>query len=167
MLEGVISPKGNPGPASFYEEFVETIYKQMDEKHPVWVVSHAGHVVPDDPELSRKLPPYKGVVYNSLKRIKCILNLTIPCSGNESLFDLQGQINHKIAFIDEFVDDDCDLILAGHSIGCKMAMEVMRHFKRTPTRLRIRSYMLFPTIERMRESPNGRWTWIMVSSRSS
>jgi surfactin synthase thioesterase subunit len=31
-------------------------------------------------------------------------------------------------FIEEFVPSDCELILIGHSIGCKISLEVMKHY---------------------------------------
>jgi hypothetical protein len=81
--------------------------------------------------------------------------------GNESLFSLQGQVQHKIRFIEDHVPPDFELTLVGHSMGCHIILSLLKHFeslgKRTGT---IKSYMLFPMIEHMYETPNGWWSWI-------
>lgn len=35
---------GNPGIIDYYDEFMESLYKSLDCKVPVWGISHAGHV---------------------------------------------------------------------------------------------------------------------------
>ena len=97
--------------------------------------------------------------------------------GNESLYGLDGQIRHKLAFINETLMKDCKITFIGHSIGCQIIMELMKELsyesancdktksvsQTTPTLTINKAYFLFPTIERMRQTPAGRITWIQVT----
>ena len=97
--------------------------------------------------------------------------------GNESLYGLDGQIRHKLAFINATLTKDCKITFIGHSIGCQIIMELMKELSyedvicdktkpvsQTISALNInKAYFLFPTIERMRQTPAGRVTWIQVT----
>ena len=97
--------------------------------------------------------------------------------GNESLYGLDGQIRHKLAFINETLTKDCKITFIGHSIGCQIIMELMKELsyesancdktksvsQTIPTLTINKAYFLFPTIERMRQTPAGRVTWIQVT----
>ncbi|CAH1772983.1 unnamed protein product [Owenia fusiformis] len=120
---------GNPGVPDFYAEYMEIIYKGLGEKVPVWAVAHAGHVPAPK--------QYKGQ-YDPV--------------GNP--FTLEGQTQHKVAFIQEHIPKNLNLVLIGHSIGCQIIIEIM---KRLPKWNIIKSYLLFPTIERMAVSPQGQY----------
>ena len=48
--------------------------------------------------------------------------------GNESLFSILGQVRHKVAFIEEHVPADCELTLVGHSVGCYVILQLLKHF---------------------------------------
>lgn len=65
-------------------------------------------------------------------------------------------MNHKIEFIEKFVPDDVKLHLIGHSIGSKICLELVKQFK---TKHNAAAYLLFPTLERMAETPSGRKLW--------
>ncbi|KAK4321396.1 hypothetical protein Pmani_007786 [Petrolisthes manimaculis] len=78
---------GNPGVASYYTNFMETIYDGMGKTHSVWVVSHAGHC--RFPHLSL-LP---GETYS-----------------------LKQQMDHKIAFLEDYLPQGANITLVGHSI---------------------------------------------------
>ena len=65
---------------------------------------------------------------------------------------LDGQIRHKVAFIKEYIPEDVKLILIGHSIGCYIILKILSQLNHTT----LRCFMLFPTIERMAVSPNGK-----------
>lgn len=81
-------------------------------------------------------------------------------SGNEELFNLGGQIAHKIDFIKKYVPQHVKIHLIGHSIGAWMILQLL---KEQEIRDRIKKcYMLFPTVERMMESPNG-WLFTKVA----
>ena len=65
---------------------------------------------------------------------------------------LDGQIAHKLKFIQDYIPEDTPLILIGHSIGCYMILKIMDVIDTSRV---IQSCLLFPTIERMAESPKG------------
>lgn len=96
------------------------------------------------------------------------------------VFGLSGQVEHKLAFIRTHVPTATSLVLVGHSIGCYVILEMM---KRSPdlkvgqrawslpveaadltcsslvcvSSLQVaKAVLLFPTIERMAQSPQGR-----------
>ena len=93
------------------------------------------------------------------------------------LYGLDGQIRHKLAFIYATLTKDCKITFIGHSIGCQIIMELMKELSyedvicdktkpvsQTISALNInKAYFLFPTIERMRQTPAGRVTWIQVT----
>lgn len=124
---------GNPGLPGFYTTFLSTIHEELGKKMPVWVIGQAGH--DDPPESSDKSVPV--------------------LKDNEKLFDLQGQIYHKASFIERYVPQGVKIHLIGHSIGAWMILELLK----TPSiKSKIQHcYLLFPTIERMAVSPNGRF----------
>lgn len=127
--EIVLLITGNPGLAGYYTTFLTRLQSRLGV--PVWAVSLAGHVVP--PTSISSLPPFRQ---------------------NPELYNLKGQVEHKLAFIEKYVPEDVKIILIGHSIGAKMILEVL---KNDDTKSRVKkAYLLFPTIERMAESPNGK-----------
>lgn len=118
---------GNPGVADYYDEFMKRLCTITHT--PAWSVSHAGHVLPPE---DGKQELYKKLSYE--------------------LCSLEGQIRHKVAFIKENIPKDVKLILIGHSIGCYIILKILSQLKHRM----LRCYMLFPTVERMAVSPNGR-----------
>ena len=72
--ELVISITGNPGLAGFYLPFLSTLHQELNEL-PVWGIGHAGH---DDPSSQ------SGLIVPQME-------------GNEHLYDLQGQLKHKVS----------------------------------------------------------------------
>lgn len=113
---------------------------------PVWVIGMAGH---DDPpqRINMKVPEYVG---------------------NERLYNLRGQVCHKAEFINKYVPENVKIHLIGHSIGSYLALELL---KRPSIKARIvKEYLLFPTVERMGSSPNGKhfqrafplFTWLAI-----
>ncbi|XP_019620231.1 PREDICTED: lipid droplet-associated hydrolase-like [Branchiostoma belcheri] len=119
---------GNPGVVGYYDKFMRELYRAHGGHIPVWGVAHAGHVIlPDDVR--------KG---NS--------------DASKGTFSLQDQINHKISFIKNHVPADTQLILIGHSIGCYIILEILR---RCPEVNVLKGIQLLPTVEHMKETPNG------------
>lgn len=114
---------GNPGVVEFYDSFLDRLHEKT--KKCIWIVSHSGHD--------------KGAV-----------NLP-PLKGNEELFNLRGQIEQKKQFIQKYLKN-VNLICIGHSIGCKMILEVL---KSSDVKIH-QCYFLFPTIERMAETYNAK-----------
>ncbi|XP_023690506.1 lipid droplet-associated hydrolase [Paramormyrops kingsleyae] len=123
---------GNPGLVGFYRPFMRTLWQSFQGLHPVWAVSHAGHCVPPDS-----------------------MDMTEdgPLLETHDVFGLRGQIEHKMAFLKRHVPRDTKLVLIGHSIGCYIILEMM---KRDPQLQVLKALLLFPTIERMAASPQGR-----------
>ncbi|KNC34320.1 hypothetical protein FF38_05989 [Lucilia cuprina] len=135
VKEVAICITGNPGLPGFYTEFCGELHKRLDEKMPVWVIGHLGHDDPPESSL-REVPQLKG---------------------NEEIFDLEGQIRHKIEFIEKYVPSGVKIHLMGHSIGAWMILQMLQN---DSVRKRVKKcYLLFPTVERMIESSNG---WIFT-----
>ncbi|KAK7502890.1 hypothetical protein BaRGS_00005839 [Batillaria attramentaria] len=139
---------GNPGIPEYYEQFMQTLWEKSNRQIPVWCVGHAGHVT--------------GPNVNSLGWTEIV-------QQPDEAYTLEGQITHKVNFIKQHVPADVRLILIGHSIGCYMILNLL---PRIPQFNIVRCFMLFPTIERMANSPNGRvftpalnyLRWILVGT---
>ncbi len=78
-------------------------------------------------------------------------NVTI----HSSPFNLTEQIDHKIAFLENYFPPCCNFILIGHSIGAYMILNLLDYFGKKQQRI-TKGILLFPTIERMAISPSGR-----------
>ncbi|KAM3932387.1 lipid droplet-associated hydrolase isoform 2-T2 [Leptodactylus fuscus] len=122
---------GNPGVIGFYKTFLQTLYCGFKRQYPVWAISHAGHCSP---------PMGMDMTNEHDHQI-------------EDVFGLNGQIKHKLFFLKQNVPADVKLVLIGHSIGCYIILEMM---KRSPELKVLKSILLFPTIERMAQSPQGK-----------
>ncbi|XP_070698848.1 lipid droplet-associated hydrolase [Pempheris klunzingeri] len=123
---------GNPGVVGFYRTFMQTLHSMFGYRHPVWAVSHAGHCAP---------PDFMDMVENA------------SSAAEGDVFGLNGQIEHKLAFLRKHVPRDTNLVLVGHSIGCYIILDMM---KRDPQLKIMKAIMLFPTIERMAQTPQGK-----------
>ena len=121
---------GNPGLADYYIPFLTKLHAQLGM--PIWAVSLAGHVKP--PSNSQGLP--------NLHR-------------SPQLYNLQGQVDSKIAFIEQYVPNNVNVILIGHSIGAKIVIDMLQNCYKIRSQVS-KAYLLFPTIERMAESWNGK-----------
>lgn len=79
---------------------------------------------------------------------------TPPLKGNENLYNLKGQMDHKIEFIERFLPKDFKVHLIGHSVGSWMCLNLLKlpQFSQQVQH----AYFMFPTIERMSESAKGR-----------
>ncbi|XP_053317042.1 lipid droplet-associated hydrolase [Spea bombifrons] len=137
--KGEVPPKllffivpGNPGIVGYYRTFMQWLYRGLNQKYPVWAVSHAGHCAP---------PKGMDMIDDRDE------------DQNEDIFGLNGQIEHKLCFLRKNVPPDTKLVLIGHSIGCYIILEMM---KRALNLQVLRAVLLFPTIERMAQSPQGK-----------
>ena len=91
----------------------------------------------------------------------CLVGHTGSGDGQNWLW-LEGQVQHKLAFLADHVPRGMRLILVGHSIGCYMILKMIsastkESLASTNTHQVLKSLLLFPTIERMALSPNGRF----------
>ena len=121
---------GNPGLADYYIPFLTKLHSQLGI--PVWAVSLAGHVKPPS-SISQCLP---------------------DLHKNPQLYNLQGQVDNKIAFIEKYVPNNINVTLIGHSIGAKIIIDMLASSNNIRSKVS-KAYLLFPTIERMAESWNG------------
>ncbi|XP_078133330.1 lipid droplet-associated hydrolase isoform X3 [Sander vitreus] len=111
---------------------MQTLHKMFEYRHPVWAVSHAGHCVPPD----------------SMDMVEDAFS-----AAEGDVFGLNGQIEHKLSFLRQHVPRGTSLVLVGHSIGCYIILNMM---KRNPELKIIKAIALFPTIERMAQTPQGK-----------
>ncbi|XP_033099712.1 lipid droplet-associated hydrolase-like isoform X3 [Anneissia japonica] len=117
---------------TFYEVFMEELFMKSQKKIPVWGISHAGHH-------HKSTPIGQSAITKGIQ-------------SNFDVYSLRGQIEHKKAFVKENIPPNKRLILIGHSIGCYIILKMIDEL---PEMNVIKSYLLFPTIERMLASPNG------------
>ncbi|XP_034153485.1 lipid droplet-associated hydrolase isoform X3 [Esox lucius] len=103
---------GNPGVVGFYKTFMQTLYQAFDRRCPVWAVSHAGHCEPPD-------------------TMDMIDDPSVMAAGD--VFGLNGQVEHKLAFLRDYVTRDTRLVLVGHSIGCYIILEMMKRDPELPS----------------------------------
>lgn len=66
---------------------------------------------------------------------------------------LSEQIHHKLDFIESSIPASTPLVLIGHSIGCHMILQMLKSLNEKRV---LKCFFLFPTIERMSESPKGK-----------
>ncbi|XP_032998845.1 lipid droplet-associated hydrolase [Lacerta agilis] len=130
---------GNPGLAGYYQTFMKALYTCLNRQYPIWTVGHAGHC---------KVP-------HGMKMIE-----ETDVNKFDDGFGLRGQIEHKLSFIRKNVPKDVKLVLIGHSIGAHIAIEIMKRAQDVEI---IRSLLLFPTVERMAESPQGKFMKPLLS----
>ena len=116
---------GSPGMGHFYIPFATRLFQLGKGAYDVSVVSHAGH----SPGFYKQ-----------------------PDDEGRDWYNLEDQIAHKLAFIEERTRHKKSLYLIGHSIGCYMILKMLNHI--VPSRVK-KAFFLFPTIEKMASTPNG------------
>lgn len=173
----VLVVPGNPGVPEYYDHFMETIHLASGRSLPVWCVSHAGHVISDESG-SSPLPPFdqrdphrslRGQVEHKLAFVKDHVmlpyrNLVSPALA-ENDFPSTSAASSANAGSKAVPKDipDLKLILVGHSIGCWMICEMIKKMKPEMKKNVLKAFLLFPTIERMAVSPNGRFLTPLVT----
>ncbi|XP_070391884.1 lipid droplet-associated hydrolase-like isoform X3 [Dermacentor albipictus] len=124
---------GNPGIVEYYEDFLTEVYDHFDGRLHVCGLSHAGH----DEVVTKHLAPSPKEHWH--------------------LYGLYGQVRHKVEFVRSWVTGNRAIFLAGHSIGAYMILQVLEELKELNVK---RSFLLFPVIERLSETPNAcNLTW--------
>ncbi|XP_047601598.1 lipid droplet-associated hydrolase isoform X2 [Lutra lutra] len=99
---------GNPGFSAFYVPFAKALYSSINGRFPVWVISHAGHAF---------VPKGKKILTTSDDSNAQKIN---------DIYGLQGQVEHKLAFLRTHVPKETKLVVIGHSIGCHINLEILK-----------------------------------------
>ncbi|RCN35253.1 hypothetical protein ANCCAN_18894 [Ancylostoma caninum] len=130
---------GNPGNEGFYADFGQRVVKSLlsreermgDRKrhYLFYTVSHLNHVaLPAELKNSGKHKHYDR-------------------------FQLDAQVQHKLDFVREHLPKAQKVYVLGHSIGSYMMLRILPYIKDD---FNIKKAIgLFPTVERMADSPNG------------
>ncbi|XP_035449601.2 lipid droplet-associated hydrolase-like [Spodoptera frugiperda] len=127
--EVIVVITGGPGIPEFYKEFAEQLYRTTQK--PVCIIGHAGHDVFENQ------------------------NETNDLKESWSLYNCDGQIQHKLDLINNYIDKRAKLHLIGHSIGGWLLMELLH--KNDYLQKRILSVnLLFPTLQKIASTKNGK-----------
>ncbi|ELK27426.1 Phosphatidylinositol 3-kinase regulatory subunit beta [Myotis davidii] len=113
-VQAAVGDKGNPGFSAFYVPFAKALYSSVNRRFPVWIISHAGHVLaPKD---------------------KKILAASDDPNAQEikDIYGLRGQVEHKVAFLRTHVPKETKLVVIGHSIGSYFALQILKHAPELP-----------------------------------
>ncbi|PWN89700.1 hypothetical protein FA10DRAFT_303005 [Acaromyces ingoldii] len=133
---------GNPGLADYYRGYLSELHRLVGPSLEIVCVSQLGHD-----------PASAGFSLDT-----------------EPVVSLRRQIEHKEAILAALAGGTDRVILAGHSIGAYMALEIVRRRRTGP---RIDSlHLLFPALHDMAQTPNARRLRLLlraaaVSSSSS
>lgn len=74
--------------------------------------------------------------------------------NNKHLYDLNGQIKHKIEFIDCIPDQISKIYVIGHSVGSKIILDMLKLSPKFDNKVE-KCFLMFPTIEHISDSANG------------
>jgi pimeloyl-ACP methyl ester carboxylesterase len=113
-------------------------------------------IIPGNPGLGGFYIPFAHELYNLFNENISIL--IISQAGHspplKRCFTLNEQIQHKLETIENLLprNENHRLILIGHSIGAFMVLKMVDKLENRLDR----AFLLFPTIERMKESHSGR-----------
>lgn len=112
-------------------------------------------IIPGNPGLGGFYIPFAHELYNLFNENISIL--IISQAGHSPplnhCYTLNEQIQHKLKAIEKLLpnNENHRLILIGHSIGAYMVLNMLEKLENRLDR----AFFLFPTIERMKESPSG------------
>lgn len=133
LLTKINTLKGNPGIIEFYEQLAKEL--NVLTNFDIIGISHTGHMFDD--------------------KVK-----------NWEPIDTFSQVNDKVKFINNyFMSSDSDvnnngeppeIFFIGHSVGCFVILEILSMLNSDIKKRVKHAYMLFPTVERMAETPNGK-----------
>uniref|UniRef100_A0A7M5VE20 Lipid droplet-associated hydrolase n=2 Tax=Clytia hemisphaerica TaxID=252671 RepID=A0A7M5VE20_9CNID len=137
---------GNPGAIEFYDRFMENLFQYC--KLPIFGISHAGHnLIPSKSSLVRRV--YKE------------LNPNIK-SSDKHVFTLEEQIEHKLAFIRQYIDPNKKIILIAHSLGSYITLKMLERLDSEEADRVKQIILLFPVFERTMETQSGR-KWVPLT----
>lgn len=116
---------GSPGMGHFYIPFARKLFQLGKGSYNVSVVSHAGHS-----------PGHRRIN-----------------KDGRDWYSLEDQVEHKLGYIREHVNNNTPMVLIGHSIGCYITMRMLEQL---PPDLVQKAVFLFPAIEGLGRSSQGR-----------
>jgi pimeloyl-ACP methyl ester carboxylesterase len=99
----------------------------------IWLIGHAGHSPPAESNL--KLPKLKD---------------------NHHLYNLAGQVDHKIDLIDRIPDQIKKIHAIGHSVGSWIIIDLLRKSPKFDQKVQ-KCYLMFPTVEKIAQSKSGKF----------
>ena len=114
---------GNPGLGAMYQDFMKVLSECLDDESlSIWSLSYVGHDTQTPPTLPTGQAESDSIHESlfGLDETKMINYLSAPT------YDLEDQIEHKIALLKKLVPRTTQLTLIGHSIGCKICMEIFK-----------------------------------------
>ena len=144
FLNGSWLKTGNPGIVEFYEHMAVELCSLTNCS--VIAISHTGHL-------------FDG---------------TLKSNWNHR-HNVKEQINHKIQYLEKHLFQDqelaalsyneanTDIVFIGHSIGCFIILEILEVMRKNLKNQVKKAILLFPTIERMSVTPNGKVLTFMTS----
>ncbi|XP_065828879.1 lipid droplet-associated hydrolase-like [Oscarella lobularis] len=134
----VVIVPGNPGILDFYRPFVNALFfDEFNQKANVYAIGHLHQTA--------EIVTHASVDPASIRR-------RFGGSTYDELNPLEKETLLKVTFIETQLDSKSKLILIGHSVGAYLVLQTLRHIDIDRVTNVI---LLFPTVERMLESPNG------------
>ncbi|XP_041336906.1 lipid droplet-associated hydrolase isoform X1 [Pyrgilauda ruficollis] len=158
---------GNPGLAGYYRTFIQALYCGLNQQYPVWVVSHAGHCKPpsgmemiEDTDIKELEDVFglNGQVEHKLnflkknvsKDIKLVLIAhSIGCYITLEMMKRASELQLSVFTRSQNHQEETSKIKSSHQP--RTTIFIPNSYSQV-----LRSVLLFPTIERMAQSPQGK-----------
>jgi len=149
---------GNPGVAEFYIDMMQTLHELSQRRLHIYCVGHAGQgLIINDSTLgtSDDLPPF------DFDRPVLDKNITATYSNPfkpGQLYNLRKQIMHKLEALNQIRKlhpRASGFLIAGHSVGAHISLEVLRTLENLETFVRERRDA--PRGSKSRQTLNARW----------
>lgn len=135
---------GNPGVIELYEQFAIDLNKLTG--YDILGLSHTDHVYADN--MKEHCSPV-NVINQVNDKVKFIENY-LKKASSEPVLDLNGNIL-------EDHEAEQEIYFIGHSFGCYLTLEILALLNKNVKQRVKHAFLLFPTVERMMETPNGKW----------
>lgn len=83
--------------------------------------------------VSQDIFPREFIDFHSLSENIFIFLLLDPNAQEiKDIYGLHGQVEHKLAFLRTHVPKEMKLVVIGHSIGCYVALQILKHAPELP-----------------------------------
>uniref|UniRef100_A0A8R1IBW7 Lipid droplet-associated hydrolase n=1 Tax=Caenorhabditis japonica TaxID=281687 RepID=A0A8R1IBW7_CAEJA len=132
---------GNPGNEGFYAHFGREVLKNLIEN--------------DQKEKKNQDNQYLFYTVSSLNHVRMPIHLDDGEHRNHDRFSLEEQVSHKLSFVKEHLPRGKKLYILGHSIGSYMMLRILPEVINAGFNVE-KAVGLFPTIQHMATSPNGK-----------